>query len=64
MCNQFYRQCKECGSSVHLNFKCSCGGDPWFVNEQKKRETVEKLPELSKKEKIRKAIKEDLFDVW
>jgi len=26
-----YRDCNKCGISVHINFKCDCGGDPWGI---------------------------------
>lgn len=52
-CEQFYRKCPECGTSVHMNFKCRCGGNPWNVAEPKHQgETLyrfvkasERLPE-------------------
>ena len=39
-----YRKCKKCGSTVHINSTCkswgngNCGGDPWGVIEQKRKD--------------------------
>jgi len=23
--------CKDCGNDIHRNFRCKCGGNPWFI---------------------------------
>lgn len=33
-----YRKCKKCGSRVHINSKCECGGDPWGVAKKASKE--------------------------
>lgn len=54
-----YRLCEKCGNRVHINFKCSCGGDPWGIDdtirdqisdlEYIKRQTIEKLNDITNK---------------
>lgn len=46
-----YRNCGKCGNSVHINFKCDCGGDPWYIKIEAKNklELVNtKIAELKK----------------
>jgi len=26
-----WRLCKDCGNQIHRNFRCQCGGNPWFI---------------------------------
>lgn len=32
-CEQYYRRCPDCGKRIHINMKCSCGGNPWNVKD-------------------------------
>lgn len=52
-----YRNC-ECGSRIHMNTKCKCGGDPWGINnriqsnidklEEEKTEHLDKVKQIDK----------------
>lgn len=34
VCAKYWRKC-TCGESVHMGFKCSCGGNPWNITNKK-----------------------------
>lgn len=39
----------NCGKRVHINFRCSCGGDPWGIAD-KARNRIDEL--TNKKDKL------------
>lgn len=51
-----YRCCESCGGRVHINFKCSCGGDPWGIDNFIKSQ-------ISEMEYIRKRTIQKLADI-
>ena len=65
-CGHHWRKCAKCGESIHRNFKCPCGGDPWLVNNRTKpyKKSKAQIEQEKTKARLRKAIQEDRYDVW
>jgi hypothetical protein len=62
-CYKHWKDCKSCGTTIHRNFVCTCGGDPWDVKKELS-ESIQYLKERSNELKSEtKCIDDQIHDL-